>query len=104
VRAIFGMDRLLIRGWVLFQALTGTAGDGFVGPVDADDLFGFGIQDPEDLLDVVSHLPEVVLGGNESARGLAMFAFQMHEESPMHEDDYRYRRNQNQENEWGGDL
>src|SRR6266478_2919024 len=69
---IFRMDRLFIRRWVLFQALAGASGYGFIGAVDVESLLGGCINHPEDFLNIVRHLLELVFRCQESAGCLAM--------------------------------
>jgi hypothetical protein len=59
----------------------------FVGLVDVDCLLGLGVEHPEDFLDVVSHLLEVVLGRDKRASGLSVLPLQVQQKPAVDEDD-----------------
>jgi hypothetical protein len=84
---VVGMDEFLGRGWVFEEGLKSAPGDDLIGLVCVDYLLAFGIEGPEDLLDVVGHLLEFFRGGLEHIGGFALFATQMAREPDKEEDE-----------------
>lgn len=52
------MNGLLVGGRFIDQGFTRAPGDGLIGRIDVGRCPGFGVDDPEDLLDRVRHLVE----------------------------------------------
>jgi hypothetical protein len=55
------VDKVFVRIWILLQAPAGIASYRFVGLVNIENFLGFGIQHPEDFLNITGHLPEPLI-------------------------------------------
>jgi hypothetical protein len=62
MNAVFGVDEFFVRRRIVQQTLARTPGDRFIGFGDVKGLFGFGVNHPEDFLNVVRHLLEPFFG------------------------------------------
>jgi len=55
---VLGVKQLLIGRGIISKRIRGPSGDDLEGRVDGDDVLRAGVDHPENLLDVVRHLPE----------------------------------------------
>ena len=70
---VLSMDEFFVRGGVLVQRLAGMAGDGLISGIHKERFLGFGIDHPEDFLDVVRHLLKAFLAFEERHLGPTAF-------------------------------
>src|SRR5215467_6040765 len=56
MHSVFGMNNLLIRGWIVQEAPARSSGNRLVGLIHLQHALRLGVQHPENLLDMAGHL------------------------------------------------